>query len=281
MSATTVKQAAPVTLDEFYAETMKANGVAIPTDVDIEKLAAARNVTPAVAKTAQAIYNQMLIDGVEHATAQDKLADALAVAQNFIAHNRKVAAFGASLAAELKTACAAAAQAVLTKHEIELSTYDAVKMGELALAHADITPEGMQAAQSAIIAAASTADGEEMSKRASAAVSLPEYDPAALYAGDFKAASLHLPTFYAATGAYYGGDETLGRAVASALSGSEKTADHRAAAHAFIAIASEARTWPESMKLASAEAPGISPAVEWYLNARRSDELQLRANQEA
>ena len=277
--STTIKQAAPVTLEEFYAETLKANGVTAPNPADIEKLAAARGVSAELAKIAQSVYNQMLVDGVEHESPQSKLADAFTVAENYLKHNRTCAEFGAALAEELKIAAAAAVQAVLTKHQVELSTHDALKMAELAQGVVSVSPEQMQAAQAVIITAASTADGEEMSKRAAAAVNLPEFDARGLFhGGTYDANALDLHAFYAATGAYYGGDADLGRKVASALSGSEKTADHRGPAHAFVAIAAQTRTWPESMKFAAAQASLMSPAVEWYLNARRSDEIQLRAS---
>lgn len=280
MTTEQIKQAAPVTLNEFYAETLRQNGVAVPDAVDIEKVAAAKGVPTEIAEIAQQIYNQMILDGVVHASPAEKVADAFAMAKSFLSHNKAIADFGATLASDLKIACAAAAQEVLKKHGVELSTYDAVKMAEQELAFVTVTPEQLKSAQAVVLAAA--VEGEDAVKRASAAAVLPTYDIAGLYAGQADASTLNLPAFYEQTGTHFGGDAALGQKIASALAGSEKTADHRGAAHAFVLLASNAQSWSDSAKTAAAfeEQAGVRPSVEWFLNARRADEIQLRANLE-
>lgn len=126
----------PMTLDEFYCQTMEANGI-VREPEPIEKVAEAQGVDVVVAKLAKAIYDQSRIDDVKYASAKDRLEDSFKVAKAYVAYMDETKTAATKLAGDLARVAAYAIEGYLAQHGIsEITAADGVKVAAVCVEEA-------------------------------------------------------------------------------------------------------------------------------------------------
>ena len=121
---------APLTIKEFYAQTLKQAGFTPPED-QIEKFAAANKLDLETTKLASAIFEQLQLDGVKYETHQDMLQDALKIAHAYADHVKEASAQAEKIAGDLHRVARHAVEGYLAQHGIDLNADEGVKIAGL------------------------------------------------------------------------------------------------------------------------------------------------------
>ena len=119
---------APMPLDEFYRQTMAANGI-VREPEPVEKVAEARGEDVEVAKLAKAVFDQTRLDDVKYASAKDRLDDSFKIARAYVDYMTSVKTASANLANNLLRVAAHAVEGYLAQNGIsKLSAFDGIKI---------------------------------------------------------------------------------------------------------------------------------------------------------
>lgn len=120
----------PLTIKEFYAQTLKQAGFTPPDD-QIEKFASANKLDLETTKIASAVFEQLQLDGVKYDTHQDMLQDALKIAHAFADHVKEASAQAEKIAGDLHRVARHAIEGYLAQHGIDLNADEGVKIAGL------------------------------------------------------------------------------------------------------------------------------------------------------
>jgi hypothetical protein len=120
----------PLTLKEFYAETLKAAGFTPPED-SIAKFAETNKIDPEIVKIASAVFEQLTLDGVKYETPQLMADDAMKIATQYLEHCKAAAAEAEKIAGDLHRVARHAVEGYLAQHGIELDADEGVKIAGL------------------------------------------------------------------------------------------------------------------------------------------------------
>lgn len=119
---------APMNLEDFYRKTMEANGIVRESE-SIDKIAEAKGVDAAMIKMAKAVYDQTLIDDVSYDTPQQRLSDAMKIAESYVNYMDSVKTASNVLATDLLRVASHAVEGYLSQRGIsDLSAIDGVKI---------------------------------------------------------------------------------------------------------------------------------------------------------
>lgn len=121
---------APMSFDDFYRQTMAANGLVIETE-PVEKLAEARGVDPAIAKLAKAVFDQTRLDGIEYEHPKARLEDAFKVAEAYVSYMDEIKTSSTKLAADLMRVAAHAIEGYLAHNGVDMATSDGIKIAAI------------------------------------------------------------------------------------------------------------------------------------------------------
>lgn len=121
---------APLTLKEFYAGTLKAAGFTPPED-SIAKFAESAKVDVETIKTAQAVFEQLQLDGVTYDTPKMMADDAMKIANAYLDHCKAAAAEAEKIAGDLHRVARHAVEGYLAHAGIDLDADEGVKIAGL------------------------------------------------------------------------------------------------------------------------------------------------------
>jgi len=121
---------APLTLKEFYAGTLKAAGFTPPED-STAKFAEAAKVDVETLKTAQAVFEQLQLDGVSYDTPKAMADDAMKIATAYLDHCKEAATEAEKLANDLLRVTKHAVEGYLAQGGIDLDALEGVKIAGL------------------------------------------------------------------------------------------------------------------------------------------------------
>jgi len=120
----------PLSLKEFYGQTLKQGGFTPPED-QIEKFAAANKLDIETTKIASAVFEQLQLDGVPYATPQDMFQDALKIAHAYVDHVKEASVQAEKIAGDLHRVARHAVEGYLAQHGIDLNADEGVKIAGL------------------------------------------------------------------------------------------------------------------------------------------------------
>lgn len=119
---------APRTLEEFYSTILEDNGIKLASQ-DVMKIAEARGEDPVKAKLAEAVYNQTLIDCLEYASRQERVADSVKMAEAYMKHIEDSKAAATKVASDLLRVATFAVEGYLAQNGIsQLTAAEGVKI---------------------------------------------------------------------------------------------------------------------------------------------------------
>jgi hypothetical protein len=120
----------PLTLREFYGETLKAAGFT-PPEESTAKFAEASKIDVEIVKMAQSVFEQLQLDGVKYDTPKLMADDAMKIANAYFDHCKTAAAEAEKLAGDLHRVACHAVEGYLSQHGIELDANEGVKIAGL------------------------------------------------------------------------------------------------------------------------------------------------------
>jgi hypothetical protein len=121
---------APLSLHEFYAETLKQANFEPPKE-ELEKVAAARNIPLETLKIARSIFEQLQLDGVPYESSSAMLEDSIKIATAYVNHVQDAKASADKLAGDLHRVARHAVEGYLSAQGIELDADEGVKIAGL------------------------------------------------------------------------------------------------------------------------------------------------------
>lgn len=122
----------PMTFEQYYYHAYRSNGYDVSPE-PVEKVAAAQNVDPVLAKLAKAVFDQTRLDGIPYETPQQRLADAFKVAQAFVAHVEECKKTASTVAVGLVDHLLDAAKKYAEAHRLSIEPAEALKLAAVTI----------------------------------------------------------------------------------------------------------------------------------------------------